>query len=440
VTAESNYKKTLNEIRRLALPTSVFAISLVVSFVTQAALGQMLGVKDFGAFSAYYAQIAIVASILTAGFDVSALKIASLYISKSEADAFRKFLNFGCMVIIGAGGAFSIAAFLFNSLLSSSLINALTISLVTSVVWALGRFFASLLRALNYNSTSLFVDRIVRDATLGFFACYWFVLDDKQFLQDKLRYALLIGVAIGAIISVYIVAFNAPKASGKPFGSSISKSSWVETSVVIWLINVIEMIFSRSEVIALSLFNSMSTAGLFSIILTISMFVTIPSLALNVVYQPRLASIDSVTRVGELKQVVSNFSWFSFPLAMLISLPILFFPEKILGLYGLHDVSAEVIYCLKLLVFTRLALALLAPSSSVLLMNGGHKQFLVLFALVFIVKLFALKIFVATASLTQFSIISTLSLVAFQVLSTALVWQKFGFYVGDPSWLWRKFL
>ena len=307
------------------------------------------------------------------------------------------------------------------------------IAALSAIFLALTKLLCAILRALDRVVLSLVVDRLMRDSVICIALIMCVLAGVNRDSHAVIQWIIFFACFIGFSAAGFFVQRNRPKVSSKTDDYFGSRREWILTSSSLWLANLFEICFSRVEVIFLAYYSTHVNAGKMAVLFTLSTLVLLPLLALNVVFQPKIASIDGFKNGAELRAVISRFTRFSLPPTFLIGLIILIIPSYLLRLFGSTDLDSTVIYCLYALTASRLLVAPLGPSGSVLLMKEGHAMVALVYGLAMPLKLFLLFTFVSGTSNTieVVTAISIFSIVIVQLTLYYLFTRQMNKYVND---------
>lgn len=384
--------------KKIALPTIVFSLSIGLSFATQAFLGHYLGLSGFGYYSALYGLVTIIGGGLTFGLDTSALKFLSNYFANQNIIGIKQFNRFSLFVVLFGGLIFIIFVSISQGVLFAHGIDFPVVAGLSAIFLALSKLFASSLRAINFTSLSLVVDRIIRESAICIAVIVCATIWKAADIKVDLQWAIFFGCFTGFLAAAFFVWKFRPTIELSQNFSNHSRREWLRTSSAMWTANLLELAFSRVEVIFLAYFSTLADAGKFAILNTLSSLVILPLLALNVVFQPKIAAINSAENRSELKAVISQFVKLSLPPTFIVGLAILAFPSLLLRLFGSSEIDQLIIYCLYALVISRLALSAIGPTASILLMTEGHVNVAAVYAVALPLKIMFLFVAIPKSS------------------------------------------
>jgi O-antigen/teichoic acid export membrane protein len=405
-------------LRTIAIPMIVYGASLGTYFISQAILGRALNNAELGIFAAQYGTAMILSSLMTWGLDIAALKFASIAYSRGDKTEFLRFIRVGVGAIAISAIPVVVAEIALFPMMSGNNSPPGFVLFAAIVAWSFSKFFASILRSVGWTSLSLIVDRVLRD---GIIACFALVLMLTDFQGERLavlNWALLLGVGTGLAIAIVIVSGAATRLTTQQSAMSTPTLTWLGTSLALWCLNLSELVSARSEVIVFSWLNRFADAGILSILATASGVAILPLLALNVVFQPRIASAAELQDRTSLNSHIAQFTWIGVAGTWLAGAIALAFPDELLKVFGLALPSAEHVLCLRVLVASRMLLAPIGPVASILMMAGGQYKFLFVYW------------FAASMSLLSTVIMTSLLLAAIQISGAILVYRQFGNVFG----------
>lgn len=414
----------------IAIPMVIYAASLGTYFISQAILGRTLANAELGIFAAQYGTAMILSSLMTWGLDIAALKFASVYYLRGEKNEFLRFIRVGTISVVATAIPVATVVWTLFPLWSSNEATPSPSFLAALVIWSFAKFFASILRAVGWTSLSLIVDRVIRDGTIAILAMYWLYIDYQGPKLDYLNIALLLGVSIGFVVAGLVVWKEARRMPTKKSQSSVAILAWLTTSLTLWCVNLSEMIFSRSEVVAFYWSGRFADAGVLSILATASGIAILPLLALNVVFQPKISAAADARDLTSLHAHIKKFTWLGVAGTWIFGAIVLFSPSELVRTFGLSSPNAEHLMCLRVLVASRMVLAPIGPVVSILLMTGGQAKFLVVYGSILCAKLSILYFYAETMDLLSVAVLTSAFLAVIQISGAFLLYRQYGNVFG----------
>lgn len=339
----------------------LFALGLIFSFLAQSLAFRVLGVQDYGLFSVLYNVCAICSVIGAAGFDVSALRYFATLEEREKALFYATALR-TVFVATAAISGLILAVGLFTE--TPLLIVGLVI--LGCACWSLVRLFTALLRAEDRFNRSLLIDRPVRDGLISL-TCGGALLVGLRPSLEAVAALIVLGGVIGVLLALPV--FRAYRINvAQP--SNETGWHWLSASFGLLLINALQLVISRIDVVWISAVAEPDIAGLLNVLITISDIVIIPSSALLIVVMPKIAKHYNRSEHRALTAVLLLFAVGSFLGALAIGVLMLLFPDIFILLFG-HEAAGRVNASqLHMLVLAKVVMTLLSAGVPLLLMSG----------------------------------------------------------------------
>ena len=166
------------------------------------------------------------------------------------------------------------------------------------------------------------------------------------------------------------------------------------------IVNVLQLLTNRVDILSVSFIASAEMAGILNVLTIISDMIMIPSAALTVVVMPRIARHYELREWRQLKAVLLIYWGGSLLGGVLISVPLLIYPDYAIGIFGSEALGQIGTGDLEVLVLAKLAMVALSSYSAPLLTMSGNIRGLILTLLVLIVA----KLSIMPALVGQFEL------------------------------------
>lgn len=384
---------SLVKYKKYAYVGVVFILSLTLSLSAQIVAFRVLGLHDYGTFSALYNLAAIASVIAATGFDVSSLRFFSQLDFRSKSS----FMNFSIKCIMRSSALTSVIYFLICQLFYGLPTVTVLLSIMGFILWAIARLFSALLRTVNRFNTSLLIDRYSRDGMITL-VCGAAVLTNKTLTLNSLLLIIILGGVMGLVAALII--FRPYFFETDPIDIN-EKKIWLSASMGLLVINALELTFGRIDIIVISYLSSPNESAVLNIISTVSSMVAIPSTALTIIVMPILASLYHSDDFRKLKNLLIMYSLISFLIGSLIALLIYIYFDHIIQLYGGSAVEIVSIFDLFIVTASRILLTLCSAAAPLILMSGRVTGLIFSYIGVLILKLAGLIYFVPVYGLTS---------------------------------------
>jgi O-antigen/teichoic acid export membrane protein len=369
----------------------LFGLGLILSFAAQIFSFRVLGVREYGIFSVIYNLSAIASVLGAAGFDVSALRFFETIPESMKSSYLRYTAR-----IAGISTALICFIFLIYGImfLDQNLI-VILLGVVGCFFWSFVRIASSLLRAVGRFSLSILIDRPFRDGLIVFL-CGSAIIVQQPLSVAHVTGMVVIGGVVGITVAAYALRIYFVQREGD---ISTPDSAWGSASLGLLLANVLQLAVSRIDVIMISYFSGPETAAILNVLAVISDLVIIPSSAILVMAMPRIALYYKNGDSVNLKNYLTKFTLANMAGGLIISVLIIFFSSRFIGLFGNGAATHVEPSYLLALVATKLAMTVFTAASPLLMMSGHVRGLIVTFVVIVIGKVVALALLVPSYAL-----------------------------------------
>lgn len=374
------------KIKEVSFVVFVFGFALAFSFSSQFVTFRVLGLHDYGIFAVIYSLSAIVSVIGTVGFDVSSLRFFSTLNDEKKASFFKFSMRKTIITAISS----SLIVFVFAGFVYQIPYYTVAYAIFSCVLWSFVRVFSALLRAVGRFKLSLLIDRFCRDGLITLVAIYGIALN-RSMTVSTITLVMIAGGVLGVAIALPVF-----RAYLNPYSDDDKREQriWLAASIGLLLINVLELTFSRIEVILCSYLSGAETAAILNVISVISNIVTIPSAALTIMAMPIIARYYFSGDKGNLNKLLSAYTVINVIAGILISIFIIKYSSIFVGLFGKTAVDSLKNDNLNIIIYTKLFTTLFCAASPLILMSGKVKGLIWTYAGILGAKLVGLVYFV----------------------------------------------
>lgn len=420
-----------HHILRSALLTGlIFACGIAVTFSAQSAAGRALGASEFGVFSYTYAWITICSALSVLGYDMASLRFASHYYSAGKLDSVDGFYLHAARWVLATSLCFTLIIISLALIIDSINLTIIIIGALSIPFWAMTRLDSAILRGMQQELASLIPDRLIRDTTLLLVS----IAAIKSYLDSYTAIDAVIAILAGSIIG-YICALCLRKITRYrvgPFDTPTTDDSeiWLKVALGLWLVNSLEILFNRIDVLIIGTMLSSDNVGILAITLLISGLVLLPVLGFNVVFIPRISTLYTSDRYSELGRLSRLFGLLNSMCALIICIPVLLYPNQILGFIDESFVTPEAANALFWLTISRFLITPFGPVAPLLAMTGNHNLLVINYSIIGLLKVIGLFLLVPELGLTGAVYISAITFFILQVSASLLVRIRLGFFPG----------
>ena len=363
-----------------------FIFALVFSFTAQIATFRVLDLHEYGIFSVLYSLSAIISVIGTAGFDVSTLR----FFPNLDVEQKSIFFKYSLKCTLFFTTLTSPIYFLICTIFYSIEINTALYAIIGCSIWSFIRVFSSLLRALGRFNTSLFIDRYCRDGLITIVGICA-IFSGRPMSIVYILLVIVAGGALGMLIALPIFTIHAYR---RIETKHVENNIWLVASMGLLLINVLEMTFSRIDIILCSYLSGPNTSALLNIISVISNIITIPTAALTIIIMPLISKNYESGQTIKLRTMLIYYTVINFGFGSMIALFIFIFPDVIFGFFGHEALKHAGQSNLFVVLSAKLFLTLFSAAAPLILMSGRVRGLIFSYLGVLVLKLVGMIYFV----------------------------------------------
>jgi O-antigen/teichoic acid export membrane protein len=341
-------------------------------------VARVVGAEQYGIFSYALLISSFMTVVTTLGLPTGSLRYVAEYNEKRDWKRLAGLLvrSLQLVLITSLTAAAAIAA-LQGFVRSSALAQGFYYGAAILPLVALGFWRSAAIRGLQHIRASIVPEDILRPTLV---ICGCFVLAQ---IAPAPRAGTVIGVFIVAAIVTLAVGFwwfwkSLPRqvTSNTP---RYETATWLRTSLPILSGAVLQEIISRADVFMLGLFGTMEATGLYSAAARVSLLNAFALKVVDVVVAPKMAAAFHTNRLGEMRAILKRGTLLSTLGAVPLFVPMMLWPELILGLFG--DEFRKASSLLRILAFGQLITAVTGPVGYALLMTGQQRTFAKIMAL-----------------------------------------------------------
>jgi O-antigen/teichoic acid export membrane protein len=354
--------------------TLIFAgmvISQVLWLITKLLIVGNLSKEDLGIYTLVVAIVSIIAPLASLGLWEGSTRFISIFSGqgrKEDADSVHR-----SSLLIGAisGTATCISLFLLSGIISSYVFYKPELSLPLMAVslfipsYVMTVILASVLRGYGIISPKVFFIDIGQP--LFFLIPLGFI-----FIAGMPFISIIYAYAVSMVIVYALTAWYGYRKTGiGPFvflGAG-HIGELLKFSIPILAIDIMFLIFRWVDTLMLGRYVSAGVVGVYSVSVTLAAFLSLPLLALDIVYMPIAGELYASNRSPELARTYQVLTKWIFSVTLPIFFILFFFPEMtIIFLFGERFVDAAL--PLRILSIGYLFTAFMGTNSMLLLVMG----------------------------------------------------------------------
>ena len=308
-----------------------------LTYCSQMVLARIVGAASFGIYSYVLAWVTILAYLSALGFDVSLLRLVSVYRAQHAWALLRGVIHYAEWSATYAGFATTLLSAIIVVVVegqrSPELTSCFLTGLVLIPVWALLWIRSSVVRAFGGVASALAPDRMIRDGLLlvliSLASLVWRSKIDASFAM----LATLVSSAVGLGL-VSDAASRRTHSAIHNIRPQYDRSAWRRTALPLVLLAVGESALNRTGVVLLGSAHHTTDAGIYALAFNITFLVALPRTAVNALFAPLVADLFIRNDRVALQRVIAKTSCWTLLGAVAMALPIAVFAERLLVWFG----------------------------------------------------------------------------------------------------------
>jgi len=345
-----------------------------LAYCSQLVAARLMGVTEFGTYAYVLAWMTVLAHFCSLGFNVSLLRFVSAYRAMKHWHLIRGVVRYAevRVVIVGfAIAAIGIAAAVFCAGCTNQTATAFAIGFPLAPLLALLWLRCSTVRALGGLVSAIAPERLIRDGAL-IVVLYGFALISPHDIGAPMA---MLSTVISTIVALALVTaarrrlFTRIVASQPP---AYDRELWRKAGLPLIIITAVEILWNRTGVIVLGWFGDARGAGLFFLAFNVAFVVALPRTAINAVFAPAISDLFVRNRRNELQTLMARASFLTLSSALGLALPLWFFAEPILRLFGPEFVDSAPL--VRILVVGQVIAAAFGSQLYVMTMTGEQSR------------------------------------------------------------------
>ncbi len=430
--------------RRLAHSSAtafaVYGAGAGLSYCSQMVLARLVGAASFGIYSYVLAWVTILAYLSALGFDVSLLRLVSIYRAREAWSLVRGVIRYaerlvilgGIAVVLGGGTV----VLVFQTHPSAEQAASFLIGFLLVPVWALLWIRSSIVRAFGGVASALAPDRLVRDGLL--LVLVTLASQVLGLAMDAPRAMVLTLMSSATGLCLVSIAANRKTASvlrGRAADYSES-AAWRRAALPLVMLAVGEVALNRTGVVLLGWAGDTTNAGIFALVFNIAIVVALPRIAVNALFAPMVADLFARNDHAALRQIIARTSWWTLLGALAIALPLAAIPEHLLGWFG--GVFETGAVALRIVLLAQVIAGACGSQLFLMTMTGQERAAAALLAVSMAIGAVASFVLIGFIALDGAAIAAAMALVLWNALMAWFIWRRLRllpgvFAVLDPT-------
>lgn len=425
-----NYFDNTVELSKLSKTFILWAISLVLVYITNVYLTKLIGLDLYGKYTVFISWVSLGSMILTFGWDGYLIQkipqllnteqgkaTGSRLIKRAVLTIIGLFTLLSCLLLLGSyvdnwfAGFFGTGhLYLFLGLLLLFSVIALTkaflkiFHIVTKVQW---------------------LEDVLKPVVLFAVILYYYYHNDPALSLTKL-YSINFLIFAALALGLLMIAYRVYKQN---FTANISDSApekWAVKCFYFMCIYLGYSIFSRMELLFLGYFEMNAEAAKFQILLRISDIVLIPDFLFNYFLPQKFSYAFANGKEADAKVLFRNSSRTILMLQLVCLAGILLIGYFYLQSFGIA--SGEMYLLLSLMCTAPVFYSLFGSANLVLKTSGNERYSFYALLIVLVLEALANYFFIVSYGLTAAVIISWVSSLLYTLLLALFLYRRIGFY------------
>lgn len=383
----------------------------------------MLGAEQYGLYSYTLILITAAATVSSIGYDTASLRFIPEYrvtkkwkllhgfIVNALTNTLATSVLVSCFLVLGVllwSKETDIAPLL---ILSSPLIPLLSLS----------RLRQFILRSLKHIVRAEILDILVRPFLLGVVLILFKFLLNKELGAST---AILINIPLTLLIFLVGFLWLYSRIPYKKFFTDRlnDRRHWLKVSLPLLFMSIMQLVTGYSDTIMLGLLSNYTEAGIYSVAVRISGFVSFSLLAINMMLAPMISELYFSHRHSELQRTITITTRTASLVSFMICILLLFCGKMILNLFGFEFQKA---YIPLLILLPGQLLNICCGSVGLILSLTGHQNYTaIILAASSLLNICLNFILIPTYGMIGAAVSTTISISAWNILMAIYVSKK----------------
>lgn len=308
----------------------------VLRYATNVVMTHMVSPSVYGVFGEVYTATLILGWIAKLGFDGLLVRLLPAYRAKDERDFAGGLTRFTMWITLLSGLIISVLFFTFAAVIARLVYHDRSYTLPLQEValliplMALQLVFSAGLQAFKEIKWKVYVDRLSQPVITLMALVIFYLLGWRM---EALSFSAIGGFFCSMLIGQIALSKVLKRFTGDT-PPRYTPRVWGSFTVPLFFTGLIYGILNSTDILFLSIFATSVQAGIYIAADRVSNFVTMPLLALNIIFSPMIAEYYVNGKHEQLASMFKLVTKWSFSLSLPIFLCCLVFHEAILGVFG----------------------------------------------------------------------------------------------------------
>jgi len=343
-------------------------IGASILFLLTLLISRELGVHESGYYFLTYALVSVLGIISKVGFDATILKLVGIAHAKKDFDEVRAVFFKTTSIALSFSVFIAIAFYLCSEVLAYSffskqeLVEVFKSSVFYIPLFVVSSFLAMVLQGMRCTIKSIIILNIFASA----FVVFAILLLDFESAEGVIKF-LVLAILLSSFLGVFFLR-NIVFRKGQ---KTILMSTLLSSGVPLWFGTMVGLIIQWSGQLILGFYDEVEQVSLLAVAQRTSMLVALILMSVNMVISPIMASLYNNKDMVGLRRVARTSSRLMVIFALPILLVMMFFPERILSVFGDDFREADIL--LRILAVGQF-INVLSGSVGYLLSMSGHEK------------------------------------------------------------------
>jgi O-antigen/teichoic acid export membrane protein len=409
-----------------ATALAVYVAGAGLSYCSQMVLARLVGAASFGIYSYVLAWVTILAYFSALGFDVSLLRLVSVYRTREAWSLVRGVIRYaewlvmlGAMAVVLGGG---VVVLVFQTHHTAEQAASFLIGFLLVPVWALLWIRSSIVRAFGGVASALAPDRLVRDGLLLVLVTLASQVFGLAMDAPRAMVLTLMSSATGlCLVSIAAHRKTASVLRGRVADYSES-AAWRRAALPLVMLAVGEVALNRTGVVLLGWAGETTNAGMFALVCNMAVVVALPRIAVNALFAPMVADLFAHDDHVALRQMIAKTSWWTLLGASAIALPLAAIPEHLLGLFG--EVFETGAGALRIVLFAQVVAGACGSQLYLMTMTGHERPAAALLAVSLAIGAVTSFVLINFMAVDGAAIAAAIAVILWNALMAWFIWRR----------------
>lgn len=402
------------------------SLGILINLLITILISRKLGLASLGIFTLVVSNIRLLSFIYKIGLDITLIRFVDNNLIQNKSNLTNLIYNNSIKITLLIGFLSSLFIFPFKNDLSllllkeSEISNYFIIICISAIPLSIIIINSGLLKGIkNYKLFSFLQFFIVNAITL----LIYFIFSNNInniFIVLQIYMFVIVVVAICSTIYIFIkYKFNFINSPVK----KIIKSKLIKITIPVFLSNSLNTIVPLIDIFMIGIISSPEEVALYNVSFRIATISILILSSVNHVTMPLIAEYNKHKNKGKLIKIIKKSTALSIFLSLPIFILIIFFPEKILLIFGEKFLDGKLI--LFILILSQIVNIFTGPLGDVLQMVGLEKinknitifSILIKYIFIFIfMKYSSIIILIAISNVLYYMLVKLIPLVYFRKL------------------------